>query len=149
MTDAIVHIKVKSLREGSTLPTRGSGLAAGYDLYACLDEPVQIAPGGVVSVGTGLAMELPAGWFAAVFARSGLAMRQGLRPANCVGVCDADYRGEYIVPLHNDTDEPRRVEPGERIAQMVLLPCRELTFRVTEELPETDRGAAGFGSTGK
>ena len=149
MTDAIVHIKVKRLREGSTLPTRGSGLAAGYDLYACLDEPVQIAPGGVVSVGTGLAMELPAGWFAAVFARSGLAMRQGLRPANCVGVCDADYRGEYIVPLYNDSGEPRTVENGERIAQMVLLPCRTLTFELSGELGDTDRGAAGFGSTGK
>lgn len=149
MTDAIVHIKVKRLREGSILPTRGSGLAAGYDLYACLDEPVQIAPGGVISVGTGLAMELPAGWFAAVFARSGLAMRQGLRPANCVGVCDADYRGEYIVPLYNDSAQVQVISGGDRIAQMVLLPCRTLEFELTDALGDTPRGESGFGSTGK
>ena len=100
------------------------------------------------AVGTGLAMALPEGWFAAVFARSGLAVKQGLRPANCVGVCDADYRGEYIVPLYNDSTETRVVENGERIAQMVLLPCRTLEFRLTETLDDTDRGEGGFGSTG-
>ncbi len=149
MTDDIVQIKVKRLKEGSTLPARGSDLAAGYDLYACLSEPVQIAPGAVVSVGTGLAMELPAGWFAAIFARSGLAMRQGLRPANCVGVCDADYRGEYIVPLYNDSAEVRVIRSGERIAQMILLPCRTLEFKLTDTLGDTSRGESGFGSTGK
>jgi dUTP pyrophosphatase len=149
MTDDALHLKVKKLKAGAAIPTRGSALAAGYDLYACLDEPVTIAPGAVVPVGTGLAMELPEGWFAAIFARSGLAVKQGLRPANCVGVCDADYRGEYIVPLYNDSPVPRTVDNGERIAQMVLLPCRPVSFELTEELGDTDRGGGGFGSTGK
>ena len=148
MRDEGLRLKVKKLKEGAALPTRGSDLAAGYDLYACLTESVTIAPGRTVPVGTGLAMELPAGWFAAIFARSGLAMKKGLRPANCVGVCDADYRGEYIVPLYNDSGEPRTVEHGERIAQMVLLPCRTLEFELTDELGDTSRGEGGFGSTG-
>ena len=148
MSDAVLDIKVKILREGAVVPTRGSALAAGYDLYACLPGSVTIGPGKTLGVGTGLAMELPEGWFAAIFARSGLAMKKGLRPANCVGVCDADYRGEYIVPLYNDSDEPRTVEHGERIAQMVLLPCRTLAFEVTGELGDTQRGERGFGSTG-
>jgi len=141
-------LSVKKLRPGAKLPTRGSALSAGYDLYACLDAPLTIAPGETVSVGTGLAMALPEGWFAAIFARSGLAVKQGLRPANCVGVCDADYRGEYIVPLYNDSARVRTVESGERIAQMILLPCPTLDFRLTETLEETDRGEGGFGSTG-
>ena len=144
-----MELNVKILRDGAVLPTRGSSLSAGYDLYACLPESVVIPPHETVPVGTGLSMALPEGWFAAIFARSGLAAKRGLRPANCVGVCDADYRGEYIVPLHNDTAEPRRVEPGERIAQMILLPCQRLDFTVVEELSATDRGAAGFGSTGR
>ncbi len=148
MSDEALCLKVKKLKEGAVLPTRGSDLAAGYDLYACLAESVTVAPGQTVPVGTGLAMELPKGWFAAIFARSGLAVKQGLRPANCVGVCDADYRGEYIVPLYNDSGEPRIVENGERIAQMVLLPCRYLAFREVEELSSTERGTGGFGSTG-
>ena len=143
-----MEILVKKLRPRAKLPTRGSAAAAGYDLYACLEESVTIPPHATVPVGTGLSMAFEEGWFAAVFARSGLAMKKGLRPANCVGVCDADYRGEYIVALHNDSEEPRTVEPGERIAQMILLPCRELDFRETEDLPETARGAGGFGSTG-
>ena len=149
MSEAALPIKVKKLREGAAVPTRGSALAAGYDLYACVDSSVSIAPGQTVGVGTGLAMELPEGWFAAIFARSGLAVKKGLRPANCVGVCDADYRGEYIVPLYNDSEAPRTVERGERIAQMVLLPCRTLEFELTEALGDTSRGAGGFGSTGK
>lgn len=148
MRDEGLRLKVKKMKEGAALPTRGSDLAAGYDLYACLTESVTIAPGRTVPVGTGLAMELPTGWFAAIFARSGLAMKKGLRPANCVGVCDADYRGEYIVPLYNDSGEPRTVEHGERIAQMVLLPCRTLVFELTDELGDTSRGEGGFGSTG-
>ncbi len=144
-----MELDVKKLRSGALLPTRGSELAAGYDLYACLEDPIIIAPGETVPVGTGLAFALPEGWFAALFARSGLAAREGLRPANCVGVCDADYRGEYIIPLHNDSPERRTVEPGERIAQMILLPCQELTFRERETLTDTPRGGKGFGSTGK
>lgn len=143
-----IRIEVKKLREGAVLPTRGSDLSAGYDLYACLDAPAEIAPGATVKIGTGLAMALPEGWFAAIFARSGLALKQNLRPANCVGVCDADYRGEYIVPMFNDGSLPRTVENGERIAQMILLPCRTLDFALAEELTDTARGEGGFGSTG-
>lgn len=144
----MMELIVKKLKPEAQLPTRGSALAAGYDLCACLSAPVSIAPGETVGVGTGLAFAVPEGWFAALFARSGLATRQGLRPANCVGVCDADYRGEYIIPLHNDSRETRTIAPGERIAQMILLPCQELRFREAEELPATERGAGGFGSTG-
>ena len=143
-----LELSVKKLLPGAKLPTRGSALSAGYDLYACLSESVTIPPGQTVAVGTGLSMALPEGWFAAIFARSGLAVKQGLRPANCVGVCDADYRGEYIVPLYNDSSEPRLVENGQRIAQMVLLPCRTLEFRLAEDLNDTARGTGGFGSTG-
>ena len=144
-----MRIEVKILKEGAVLPTRGTSMAAGYDLRACLAEPVTIAPHTTVRIGTGMAMALPEGWFAAIFARSGLAANRSLRPANCVGVCDCDYRGEYIVPIHNDSDLPQTIEPGERIAQMVLLPYRELEFELTEELPATERGEGGFGSTGR
>ena len=144
-----MEIQVKKLRAGAILPTRGSAAAAGYDLYACLQEPLTIPPHATVPVGTGLAMAFPEGWFAAIFARSGLAAKKSLRPANCVGVCDADYRGEYIVALHNDGEEPRTVEPGERIAQLVLLPCETLDFSETDVLSDTARGAGGFGSTGE
>ena len=149
MSDEGLRIKVKKLKEGALLPTRGSDLAAGYDLYACLTENVSIAPGRTVPVGTGLAMELPAGWFAAIFARSGLAMKKGLRPANCVGVCDEDYRGEYIVALHNDSDICRTVKHGDRIAQIILQKRYDMDFEEVAELDETLRGEGGFGSTGK
>ena len=141
-------IQVKKLRPGAVLPTAGSRYAAGYDLRACLDAPVEIPPHETVWIGTGLAVAVPEGYFGAVFARSGLASRQGLRPANCVGVCDSDYRGEYIVALHNDSAETRTVSPGDRIAQLVILPCMAAEFEETDALPETDRGAGGFGSTG-
>ena len=144
-----MEIQVKKLRAGAILPTRGSAAAAGYDLYACLQEPLTIPPHATVPVGTGLAMAFPEGWFAAIFARSGLAAKKSLRPANCVGVCDADYRGEYIVALHNDGEEPRTVSPRERIAQLVLLPCQTLDFSETDVLSDTARGAGGFGSTGE
>ena len=143
-----MKIPVRILRPGATLPTAGSRYAAGYDLYACLDTPVEIPPHSTVKVGTGLALAVPEGWFAAIFARSGLASKQGLRPANCVGVCDSDYRGEYIVALHNDSDDARVVSPGDRIAQLVLLPCQTAEFEVAETLPETERSDGGFGSTG-
>ena len=143
-----IALKIKKLRPGARIPSQGSAQSAGYDLYACLEESVVIAPGETKGIGTGLSMALPEGWFAGIFARSGLAVKQGLRPANCVGVCDADYRGEYIVPLFNDSAVPRTVEDGERVAQLILLPCASLSFEETEELPGTDRGAGGFGSTG-
>ena len=144
-----MKIQIKKLRDTATLPTRGSSAAAGYDLYACLDSAVTIAPHTTAKIGTGLALAVPEGYFGAVFARSGLATKQGLRPANCVGVCDADYRGEYIVALHNDTDEARTVNHGDRIAQLVIMPFLPSEFDEVEELPETERGAGGFGSTGK
>lgn len=144
-----VIIKVKRLSRTSTLPTRGSAAAAGYDLYASLDEPVEIAPHTTIKIPTDLAFELPDGTFAAIFARSGLATKEGLRPANCVGVCDSDYRGNYIVALHNDTDETKLISPGDRIAQMVLLPYIPMLFEEVDELDETERGEGGFGSTGQ
>lgn len=144
-----MKIQIKKLRENATLPTRGSAAAAGYDLYACLENEVQIAPGKTEKIGTGLAIAVPEGYFGAIFARSGLATKEGLRPANCVGVADADYRGEYIVALHNDSDVTRTVTPGERIAQLVLMPFLSVEFEEAESLDETTRGAGGFGSTGK
>lgn len=145
-----MHIQIKKLRENAVVPTCGSRYSAGYDLYASMDvESVVIPPHGTVKIGTGLAIAVPEGYFGAIFARSGLATKQGLRPANCVGVADSDYRGEYIVALHNDTDQPKAVANGDRIAQLVVLPCMALDFEVVNELSDTDRGAGGFGSTGK
>ena len=122
--------------------------SAGYDLYACIDAPIEISAGETVKVGTGLSVAVPEGYFGAVFARSGLAAKEGLRPANCVGVCDSDYRGEYIVALHNDSSVVRTVMPGERIAQLVIMPFLSVEFEEAETLTETERGAGGFGSTG-
>ena len=147
--DIINLIDVKKLKENATLPTRGSEYAAGYDLYAAIDETLVIGPHETQKVGTGLAFDLPNNTFTAIFARSGLATKEGLRPANCVGVCDSDYRGEYIVALHNDSEEIRYVEPGERIAQMVLMPYIPMEFVEVDELTETNRGEGGFGSTGQ
>ena len=144
-----MKIRVKKLRPDAVLPAAGSRYAAGYDLCACLDAPVEIPPHATAKIGTGLSVAVPEGWFGAIFARSGLATKQGLRPANCVGVCDSDYRGEYIIALHNDSDTPQTVAPGERIAQLVILPCMAAEFEAVETLPETERGAGGFGSTGK
>ncbi len=145
----MAQVQVKKLSARATLPTAGSQRAAGYDLYACLDADMEIAPHTTAKIGTGLAFALPDGTFGAVFARSGLAAKEALRPANCVGVCDSDYRGEYIVALHNDGDVPRVVRHGERIAQLVLLPYLPMEFEEVAELSETERGAGGFGSTGK
>lgn len=144
-----MNIKIKKLRENAVVPTRGSTSAAGYDLYACIDAPVSIAPHATAMIGTGLSVAIPEGYFGAVFARSGLASKQALRPANCVGVCDSDYRGEYIVALHNDGETERVIESGERIAQLVVIPYLSVEFDLVDELDETERGAGGFGSTGK
>ena len=143
-----MEIKVKKLFEDSKLPTRGSEYAAGYDLYAAIDKTLVIGPHETQKVGTGLAFSLPDNTFAAIFARSGLATKEGLRPANCVGVCDSDYRGEYIVALHNDSEETRTIKPQERIAQMILMATNPMNFIEVNELSETDRGEGGFGSTG-
>ncbi len=147
-----MQVKIKKLKEDATIPTRGSDKAAGYDLYAyAKDEPfaVIIQPHETKLIGTGLSITPPDGYFGAIFARSGLASKRGLRPANCVGVCDEDYTGEYMVAVHNDTDKPQCIEHGERIAQLVFLPYVSADFVEVYELEETDRGAGGFGSTGK
>lgn len=144
-----MKIEIKKLNENAVIPTRGSEQAAGYDLYAATTEPVTILPHETVKVGTGLAIAVPDGYFGAIFARSGLAAKQGLRPANCVGVADSDYRGEYIVALHNDTDFERTIAPKERIAQLVVMPYLAVEFEEKDELSETARGEGGFGSTGK
>ena len=144
-----MKIQVKKLNDKAVLPTRGSAYAAGYDLYACLDKEVSIAAGETVKIGTGLSIAVPEGYFGAIFARSGLAAKEGLRPANCVGVADSDYRGEYIVALHNDSAFTRTVTPGERIAQLVIMPFLSVTFEEADNLEETERGEGGFGSTGK
>ena len=142
------EIEVKRLSETAKIPTQGSSEAAGYDLYADIKEPITVHPHTTEKVGTGLAFSLPTGTFGAIFARSGLATKQGLRPANCVGVCDSDYRGEYIVAIHNDSDIQKIIEPGERIAQLILMPYCPMKFIEVEALNSTERGAGGFGSTG-
>ena len=142
-------VQIKKLSECAKLPTAGSQYAAGYDLYACTEDDVVIAPHTTVKIGSGIAVALPEGTFGAVFARSGLASREGLRPANCVGVIDCDYRGECIVAVHNDSDELRTVHHGDRIAQLVLLPYLPMEFEEVDALPDTARGTGGFGSTGK
>ena len=145
-----MKIEIKKLKENAQIPTRGSEKAAGYDLYACIDEEsVTIPAHSTVKIGTGLAIAVPDGYFGAIFARSGLAAKQGLRPANCVGVADSDYRGEYIVALHNDTDEDKVIAKNERIAQLVIMPYLSVKFEEVDALDETERGAGGFGSTGK
>lgn len=142
-------IPVKKLRENAILPTYGSSEAAGADLYACLEEPVTIAPGQTAFIPTGLAMALPTGYVGLVCARSGIACKRGLAPANKVGVIDSDYRGEFLVALHNHGDQAQRVEPGERIAQLLVVPVLTPGFAQVQELTETQRASGGFGSTGK
>ena len=143
-----MDIKIKKLTDTAVLPARGSEYAAGYDLYADCKESITIEPHETAKIGTGLSMEIPDGYFGAVFARSGLASKQGLRPANCVGVCDSDYRGEYIVAIHNDTNLPRVIEPNERIAQLIVMPYMPVNCYLVSELNETERNDGGFGSTG-
>lgn len=142
-------INITKVNTNAIIPTRGSSQAAGYDLYACIDESVTIPAHSTVKIGTGLAIEIPDNYFGAIFARSGLATKKGLRPSNCVGVCDSDYRGEYIVALHNDTDVAMIVNPNERIAQLVVMPYLPVEFNEVESLTSTERGSGGFGSTGK
>ena len=144
-----MEINVKKLRDNVVIPTRGSEYAAGYDLYAAIDETVVIGPHETQKIGTGLSFELPENTFGMIVARSGLATKEGLRPANCSGICDSDYRGEYIIALHNDSDEIRYVEPNERIAQLILMSYVPMTFSLVNELTITERGEGGFGSTGQ
>lgn len=142
-------IRVKKLKEKAILPTYGSVEAAGADLYACLDETISIDPGQSAFVPTGLAMEIPKGFAGLIYARSGLACKRGLAPANKVGVIDSDYRGEFIVVLHNHGTEPQEIAHGERIAQLVITPVYTPGFAEVMELTDTQRSGGGFGSTGK
>jgi dUTP pyrophosphatase len=142
-------IRVKLLRSGAKLPTYGSVEAAGADLYACMEADMVIHPGQTAFIPTGIALEVPKGCAGLIYARSGMACKRGLAPANKVGVVDSDYRGEIIVALHNHSTVPQTVAPGERIAQMVITPVLTPGFCLCEELSDTDRGEGGFGSTGK
>jgi len=144
-----MHVKVKKLTETAKLPTRGSVFSAGFDLYADNNVDITIHPHETRKIETGLALEIPDGYYGAIFARSGLATKEGLRPANCVGICDSDYRGEYIVAIHNDSNEDRIIEPKERIAQLIIMQYPHITFEEVDELSDTSRGEGGFGSTGK
>ena len=141
-------MNVKKLNENATIPTYGSEFAAGADLYACLEGDVTIEPAQTVLIHTGLAMEIPEGLVGLIYARSGLASKKGLAPANKVGVIDSDYRGEIMVALHNHGDKAQTVSHGERIAQIVFAPFYAADFKLVDELSDTVRGAGGFGSTG-
>lgn len=144
-----MKMKIKKLNERAKIPTYGTEFSAGADLYALLDAPLTIAPHTTQFIHTGLAMEIPEGYAGLIFARSGLASKKGLAPANKVGVVDPDYRGEFMVALHNHTDEEKTVEDGERIAQLVIVPFITADFELSDELSDTVRGEGGFGSTGK
>jgi dUTP pyrophosphatase len=142
-----MKINIKKVNEDAIIPTKGSDYAAGYDLYATKDEV--IFPHNTTKVSTGLAIEIPEGYFGGIFARSGLASKKRVRPANCVGVIDSDYRGEIIVLLHNDSERHQFISKGDRIAQLIVLPYFSIEFEEVENLNETERGEGGFGSTGK
>ena len=142
-------VQVKKLNEKAVLPTYGSAYAAGADLYAVCEEDIVIAPNQTVLVHTGLAMEIPEGYAGLIYARSGLASKRGLAPANKVGVVDADYRGEVMVALHNHSAVEQRISPKERIAQLDVAPFLKASFAETDELSDTVRGEGGFGSTGR
>ncbi len=142
-------VRIKKLRENAVVPTYGTEFAAGADLYAAVDEAVTIAPGETKFIPTGLAFEIPDGFAGFVHARSGLASKRGLAPANKVGVIDSDYRGEVMTALHNHGKESQIIEPGERIAQMVIAPYITANFILSETLDDTERGEGGFGSTGR
>ena len=146
-----IRIKVKKLYDDSVIPTYGSEKAGCADLYAHLIDcdKVIIDPHTTVKIGTGVAFELPDGFAGLIYARSGLSTKEGLRPANAVGYCDCDYTGEYIVAMHNDSDEPRVVENGQRIAQVTFVNYHQAKFEEVENLTETARNDGGFGSTGK
>ena len=142
-------IRVKKLSPKAILPAYGSAEAAGADLYACLDEALVIEAGETVFIPTGIALEVPKGCAGLVYARSGLACKRGLAPANKVGVIDSDYRGEIKVALHNHGRQAQTVNPGERVAQLLITPVLTPAYEEAEELTDTERGACGFGSTGK
>ena len=142
-------VNIKKLNENAVIPTRGSEYAAGYDLYALIARgAIDIPAGKTAKIGTGISIEIPNGYRGDVFARSGVATNRGLRPANCVGVIDSDYRGEIIVALHNDSDVCQTIHTGDRIAQISITPYLTVDFHEVEELQDTGRGDGGFGSSG-
>ncbi len=144
-----MEIKLKKLNDSAKIPERGSDYAAGYDLFANISENVEILPHETKLIGTGISCAVPEGYFGGIFARSGLSSKEGLRPANCVGVVDSDYRGEIKVALHNDSETSRTIVPDQKIAQFVVVPFLTVEFQEVAELDSTDRGEGGFGSTGK
>ncbi len=144
-----MNINIKKNTNTAIIPKRETIGSAGADLSADINEPVLIRPHETVKIPTGISIELPEGTFGAIVARSGLSTKEGLRPANCFGVIDEDYRGNCVVALHNDSDETRIVEPNQRIAQLIIIPYIAANFVEVKDLSETDRGKGGFGSTGK
>ena len=144
----MIRLNFKKLNDLAKMPTQGSTYAAGYDLYAATDKDIIVPPHKTVKIGTGIAMSIPENCFGGIFARSGLATKRDLAPANKVGVIDSDYRGEVIVALHNHGNETQTIEPGERIAQLIILPFIAVEFQEVAELDGTERGEGGFGSTG-
>ena len=144
-----MNIQLKKLSESALLPVRGSEYAAGYDLFSDIDSDVSIAPHETKLIGTGISVAIPDGYFGGIYARSGLSTKEGLRPANCTGVIDSDYRGEIKVPVHNDSNEIRIITPNQKIAQMIIQPFFSVEFEEVDSLDDTARGSKGFGSTGK
>lgn len=143
-----MKINIKKLYADAVIPTRGSIEAAGYDLYAYIDNEIIIKSHETIMIGTGISLEIPDGYFGAIYARSGLASKKNLRPANCVGVIDSDYRGEIKIPLFNDSNEEQTIEKNERVAQIVIMPYLNIEFNEVDELSKTSRDQSGFGSTG-
>ena len=142
------NVKIKKVSEDAKLPTYGTSFAAGADLYACSSEAISFEPGETKLIKTGLSLEITEGYAGLIYARSGLATKRGLAPANKVGVVDSDYRGEVMVSLHNHTNEVKEIDAYERIAQLVITPYLKANFEEVEELDDTERGTGGFGSTG-
>ncbi len=143
------EIRVKKIRENAVVPKIATSGSAAADLYACIDEPVLVPARGNAAIPVGIAIAVPEGYGAFIFARSGLGIKHGIAPRNCVGVIDSDYRGEICVGLMNNSDEDYTVQPGDRIAQMAIMPVMPAEYILCDELSETDRGTGGFGSTGK
>ena len=141
-------VKIKKLNDNAKIPTYGTEFAAGADLYACIDGECTIKSGETKLIKTGISIEVPTGYAGLIYARSGLASKKGLAPANKVGVIDSDYRGEVMVALHNHSSEDKTIEPMERIAQLVIAPYLKAIFEEVDNLDDTTRGSGGFGSTG-
>ena len=145
----MIYVRFKKLTDTAITPTKGSTFAAGYDLYADTTQDIEIQPGEVMPFYTGIPMEIPDGYFGAIYPRSGLATNYGLRLPNCVGVVDSDYRGNVGVPLINDSNKPVKGMAHERVAQIIIQKCPEVAFYETDELTQTERGENGFGSSGR